>query len=462
MYEIERKYLAKPTIEAFIDTNRLHEHKIEQFYTHIDADKSIRYRKMDDRYYKTVKKGSGAIREEYEKEIPKKQYKKMKKQHRGKIIKKRRYLWNHEGLHYDIDLYQGTLSGLQTLEVEFPNETAYRDYRVPKAIEHFLLDEVTKNEAYKNRSLALQGIPSAHYTDQILSVMCELPPEHLERLRIGDIDTIDALRVILYKYALLILHYESKILQEDQHEDLHQFRVNLRRSRGLIKSFKSYFPSSWYTDVYEALNTIAAETNHARDLDVMLTQHKDKNRSAAYHEILQERLKEREKIIAKLQSESFKRFFNEYLSSLRSGQLRDKTLRHLPLGKSARKVIRRLHKKILRKIAKEERHFDPKVIHNIRISFKTLRYLLEDFEALFGKKSVTRVLKKVKKLQTLLGEYNDKINQIRLLKAYRKKDPRSNTSKKKKERKLLKKSTDKLLKKVLKQLHRFKKERLEL
>ena len=79
MQEIERKYLASPTIKRLIRQRRLTPHTIEQFYTHSDAEKTVRYRKMDDTCYKTVKKGAGIVREEIEKEIPKRTYKKKRK-----------------------------------------------------------------------------------------------------------------------------------------------------------------------------------------------------------------------------------------------------------------------------------------------------------------------------------------------------------------------------------------------
>lgn len=459
MYEIERKYLAKPTIRAFLAKHRLTPHRVVQFYTVINNEKSVRYRKLGSKYYKTVKKGSGGIREEREIEISKKRYKKMKKKHIGKIIRKNRYTFVEKGLHYDIDIYHGELAGLHTIEVEFPDQTSFQNFQLPDPLQSYLLEDLTLDERYKNKNLALHGIPSEHFTAQILPTMYEMDIEALEHFLVGNLNTADALRVILYKFALSILHYEALILQRDEPEDLHQFRVNLRRSRAFLKSFSACFEPVAYNDIYQTLSDVAAQTNHARDLDVIAAQLSDqKSKSTSTLPIEQEREAEREKIRAMLQSQYFRDFFNDYLAALRSGTLMRAETHTQAIKTEASAVLTALHRKICKHIDKEEKHFDPTQIHKIRISFKKLRYLLEEFEELLGKKRVARYIQEGKRLQTLLGDYNDAITQIALLKNYASQHKEIKMSNKKliKQRK---KRAKKLLKKVQKGLHKFKKKR---
>jgi len=386
MHEIERKYLAKPTIKAFLAKQSLAPKKLVQFYTVINKEKSVRYRKLGSKYYKTVKKGSGGIREEREIEISKKQYKKMKKKHIGKIIRKDRYTFDKNGLHYDIDLYHGELAGLHTIEVEFPDQTSFQSFQLPDPLQAYELADLTLDERYKNKNLALQGIPSEHFTTQMLPTMYEMDIETLEHFLVGNLSTADALRVILYKFALTILHYEALILQHDEPEDLHQFRVNLRRSRVFLKSFSACFDPAAYSDIYQTLCDIAAQTNHARDLDVIAAQLPDqKSKSTPALPIEQEREGEREKIRAMLQSQHFRDFFNDYLAALRSGALMRAETHTRAIKTEASAVLTALHRKICKHINKEDKHFDPKQIHKIRIGFKKLRYLLEEFEGLLVK-----------------------------------------------------------------------------
>ena len=74
MKEIERKYLIKDSIISLIHEHGLKKHKITQFYTTITPTKGVRYRQMDDRYFKTVKRGIGASRDEEEVEISEKKF----------------------------------------------------------------------------------------------------------------------------------------------------------------------------------------------------------------------------------------------------------------------------------------------------------------------------------------------------------------------------------------------------
>jgi len=459
MYEIERKYLAKPTIRAFLEKYRLAPHRIVQFYTLIEQEKSVRYRKLGSKYYKTVKKGSGGIREEREVEVSKKRYKKMKKKHIGSIIRKDRYTFVEKDLHYDIDLYYGELAGLHTIEVEFPDAASFQNYQLPDPLQVYQLEDLTLDERYKNKNLALNGIPSEHFTALLLPTMYEMDIEALEHFLVGNLSTADALRLILYKFALAILHYEALILQHNEPEDLHQFRVNLRRSRAFLKSFSNCFEPTAYKTIYQTLSDIAAQTNHARDLDVIATQLPNKTSDPnTTLPIEQERAIQREKIRQMLRSESFRDFFNDYLAALRNGTLMAECAHNTKIKTEASSTIRRLHRKILKHIEKEEKHSDPKHIHKIRIGFKKLRYLLEEFEEIFGKKRVERYILEGKKLQTLLGDYNDAITQIALLKSYASQHIDMKISNKKliKQRK---KRAKKLLKKVEKGLHKFKERR---
>jgi CHAD domain-containing protein/CYTH domain-containing protein len=454
MQEIERKYLSSPTLRRLIEDHRLAPHKIEQFYTHSDAQKTVRYRKMDNSYYKTVKKGSGIVREEIEKEIPKKTYKKKRKKHLGNIIKKRRYIMEDNGLHYDLDIYAEDLAGLYTLEVEFPDLSALEHYLPPEEIVSYLLADVTEDARYKNGYLALHGIPSSHFTQTLQPAMGSLNKEELEAFRVGNLACGDALRLVLHTFALLILNHKERYLQDSNPEALHQFRVNLRRSRTFLKSFQYCFNQKTYDNIYQDFSDIAASTNRARDLDVIAAELANNPKTTeALDTIAKEQKMQREKIKRMLLSDSFCQFFNDYLAALRSGDLIHSPDASKPLKEDAATVLHRLHSRIIRKIEKEEKHFDPKHIHKIRIAFKKLRYLLEAFEELFGRKEVEHYIETGKKLQTLLGEYNDAVNQVKLLKAYRKIHPKKISKaliNKRKHR------ADKLRKKVKKSLHRFK------
>ncbi len=55
----------------------------------------------------------------------------------------------------EVDVYAGDLEGLLTAEVEFPDEATAREFSAPE----WLGRDVTDDERYANRALAVNGIP---------------------------------------------------------------------------------------------------------------------------------------------------------------------------------------------------------------------------------------------------------------------------------------------------------------
>jgi CHAD domain-containing protein len=81
--------------------------------------------------------------------------------------------------------------------------------------------------------------------------------------------------------------------------------------------------------------------------------------------------------------------------------------KHTPLNKAAAVLLyskyKRVHKLTLRYI--EDRSVDN--LHKLRISFRRLRFSLENFEPCYKKEEVKYLLKSIKKLQDILGEIRD-------------------------------------------------------
>jgi CYTH domain-containing protein len=160
--EIERKFLVK---ELPDDLNYDTVLSIEQCYISISPE--IRLRKitntyhnyiMNHNYYLTVKSDGDLEREEFEIQITREQYESLLIKHDGSLIRKNRYKYpisfDAYNLYAEIDNYYGHLSGLQIVEVEFPNNEVaklFSDY-----IPEWFSEEVTYDKQYKNKNLALK------------------------------------------------------------------------------------------------------------------------------------------------------------------------------------------------------------------------------------------------------------------------------------------------------------------
>ncbi|MBO6014592.1 MAG: adenylate cyclase [Oscillospiraceae bacterium] len=159
--EIERKWLIRKEDIPF-DLESLPNYHIEQRY--ISFHPSIRIRDINrgEKYILTVKTKApentdqDISRNEYETSITPEEYADLKELCRGNVILKRRYLKRDDyGLMLEIDLFEGKLSGLAYLEIEFSSETEANKYTDPP----WVLREVTHVPDFKNAALAKNGMP---------------------------------------------------------------------------------------------------------------------------------------------------------------------------------------------------------------------------------------------------------------------------------------------------------------
>ena len=274
-------------------------------------------------------------------------------------------------------------------------------------------------------------------------------------------DAVDALRVILYNYSNAILSYKTRILLHDDPEDLHKFRVNIRKSRAFLKEFAFLFPEEQQSCFSENLKEFATQTNQKRDLDVIEERLEalENGHGKLQKEIDRQRDQEQQHIREMLQSKAFEDFFHTYQSTLKKERLLTADNKQDTIDTTARKVIRKRHRKILKKIEALEKEPESRKLHKIRISLKKLRYLLEEFQHIFGEDKSEKMIDKGKKLQDLLGDYNDTVNQAALIHHYLASHARNLSEREALEERLLEetsKDRKKLLREAMKELHRFR------
>ncbi len=150
--EIERKFLIQ-TLPP--DINTYAHQDITQGYIVADKDHEVRLRKKGDKYFKTIKTGSGKIRTEKEYEITKEQFETEWPQVESRIIDKTRYKIPYEEHTIELDIYKDSLDGLITAEVEFPDKEKSNEFKLPEYFD----TELTNDPNYKNKNLALKGKP---------------------------------------------------------------------------------------------------------------------------------------------------------------------------------------------------------------------------------------------------------------------------------------------------------------
>ena len=151
--EIERKFLVKKL------PGNLHRYPstaILQGYLAIMEDGTeVRLRKKASRYFQTVKSGCGLQRSEVEVELSEVQFKKLWQMTEGQRIEKIRYEIPWSGATIELDVFSGNLAGLIVAEVEFASIEQARAFIAPA----WFSVELTEDERFKNKNLAIHGLP---------------------------------------------------------------------------------------------------------------------------------------------------------------------------------------------------------------------------------------------------------------------------------------------------------------
>ena len=113
-------------------------------------------RAKGEKFFVTRKGGEGFVRSEAEEEVSRKIFEILWPATAGARIEKIRYkLTTPDGFVWEIDEYRDL--DLFTAEVELPSETT--KVVIPTEIKKVLVADVTEFKGYKNKNLAVHGLP---------------------------------------------------------------------------------------------------------------------------------------------------------------------------------------------------------------------------------------------------------------------------------------------------------------
>ncbi|MBU1669234.1 CHAD domain-containing protein [bacterium] len=213
----------------------------------------------------------------------------------------------------------------------------------------------------------------------------------------------------LQEYAKNIETFYTTFLDTQDDEVLHQLRVNIRKSRVILKAFHEGFDAHALQKIDKKLSKIAKSSNKTRDLDVFLDAcyhhfalHINNLPITFYEKLLHTRRDERATLEIFLKSKFIEDTMSEYKNFLKES----KPFK-LKKEKSFKKILAKHFNRIdiLYKVylqnAEEEN------LHKIRINLKKIRYLLEAFEEKLRSSKQQNILLRSKNLQKSLGLFND-------------------------------------------------------
>lgn len=211
--------------------------------------------------------------------------------------------------------------------------------------------------------------------------------------------------------------HEPGIIDDIDTEFLHDYRVSLRKSRSLLNLMKKSFDEQWQQQAKLKLSKLAQETNRLRDLDVflldqqhytsMLPEHFAGGMDLMFEHIQKQRDKALKQVVTALTSDNYRALCNELQAMFEAPAVFAAEQSSKAVGKVALKRIQGRYHKICVIGTAIDKDTPDEHVHELRIECKKLRYLLDFFKELFDPERTTRLIAALKKLQNILGNFND-------------------------------------------------------
>lgn len=229
----------------------------------------------------------------------------------------------------------------------------------------------------------------------------------------------EAMSHIYLSLLNMMIKNEEGIKKDIDTEFLHDFRVAIRRTRSALSQIKGVFEKEVLKKFKHDFNFLGRSTNLLRDIDVYLLkeyQYKQilppdfrRQINPFFTGLKRQRKSKHQSLVKMLDSVEYKRIKEDWEYYLRdqSTEISKKKDKDVLILDIAKRVIRKRNGKILTLGEKILLNSDDKLLHQLRIEGKKLRYLLEFFSSLFPKDRMQLLITKLKQLQDILGEFND-------------------------------------------------------
>lgn len=269
--------------------------------------------------------------------------------------------------------------------------------------------------------LRLSPISKSERGYRLLGVGGAAPEKAAEPPLRDDMTAAEGLQAIIHDCLAQLLANEAALQESRPPEAIHQMRVALRRLRSAITLFRPLCGGAAAEVLRAEVKRITQELGDARDLDVFLAEilgpvraalPQEQALDALAHEVEHRRDAGYARALDAVNAPEFTRMVLDVAAWAEGGDwLRPQTLDQRaaldrPLGEMAAEILTTRRKKVL----KRGRHFAtlaPAERHRVRIEIKKLRYAIDFFKPLYGKKEVRTFAKAMAGLQDELGRLND-------------------------------------------------------
>lgn len=266
-----------------------------------------------------------------------------------------------------------------------------------------------------------------------LSLQDRHPNDYSSKLNIHLVPDMraDIASKTVFSYLLRAMKVnEQGTIDDTDSEFLHDFRVAVRRTRTGISQVKNTLPEniiSRYKAFFSWLGQITGET---RDLDVYLLnfEHYKKQLppdlrqsiNPLHHFLVLKQRQSQRQLAKKLRSNKYLTLMAEWEDYLTSIPPKNPTEADakLTIKVLADQRIWKIYKQAIKEGEAIDQNSPPEALHTLRKTCKKLRYLMEFFQNLYPEHRMDKLLKRLKRLQEVLGDYQDYATQQEKLKQF--------------------------------------------
>ena len=245
----------------------------------------------------------------------------------------------------------------------------------------------------------------------------------------GDMLVKDAFKSVLQAGLVHLLENERGMLADADPEYLHQMRVALRRLRSAVGAFTPPLPAAAAAPLECELKWLAGSLGPARDWDVFVTEtlppiaaefgaHAELEAFSSRCENLRRAAGSRAR--RAVRSLRYRRLTLSAASWLTSESwlarigVDGRLAFDAPVTEFATAVLERRYAQV-RKRGRGLAGLTAAQLHRLRIAIKKFRYAADFFSSLYESKAVTQALKRLSRLQNILGAMNDAVTVANLM-----------------------------------------------
>ncbi len=264
--------------------------------------------------------------------------------------------------------------------------------------------------------------PAGHLFDEALEAIGREPADYSSKLNIklnAEMPAGEAVRRVLLCLLETMQRNVEGTKSDRDSEFLHDFRVAVRRTRSLFSEVKGVLPPVILQRFKPGFKWLGQITGPTRDLDVYLLKLPDYRKNLPdsiqhdlepLHAYLVKHQKiEQRKLAKQLGSARFRRLVNEWRGFLEvdfdPAAWPEKASR--PIGEIASRRTWKVYRLVISEGEAIADHTPAAALHELRITCKKLRYLMEFFQSIYPAKKIRKQIKALKSLQDNLGDFHD-------------------------------------------------------